>query len=201
MAGTRQRNWSMVTYASKADIDKKLMSLDSVKHYVYIYHDKDGVQPHWHLVVNFDNSISFNRVCELFTFDGCNTLVESVNSVKGIYNYLTHCDEPDKHKYDDDDLYSDDFCYWVRQCNLDRTSEILQAMLDGASLRVLAQAYGREFIFNYHSFRKLADDILIQEKRLDYELNVSKRYENARKAKTEYIQDHLIELKGEKPLF
>lgn len=36
-------------------------------------------------------------------------------------------------------------------------------MLDGASLRVLAQAYGREFIYNYKAYKELMLDIRTQD--------------------------------------
>lgn len=68
-------------------------------------HDKDTnpdgepKKPHYHVMICWEGPTSFNNVQEISNmFSG--VMPFPVASVKGMYNYFTHKDNPEKHQYD-----------------------------------------------------------------------------------------------------
>ena len=76
------------------------------------WHDKDVnketgelKKPHKHGVLFFDSLKSYSQVSELLT-ENLNTPahIEIVMSPSGLYNYFTHADNPEKTRYDVNDI-------------------------------------------------------------------------------------------------
>jgi hypothetical protein len=83
---------------------KEVVSATGVKHYAYIFHNKDeGKEPHYHLIVRYktcyDLSTLFNRVRAMRERNGRTVMVEICQSLSASYDYLTHKNDPDKFQY------------------------------------------------------------------------------------------------------
>jgi hypothetical protein len=80
--------------------------------YAYILHDKDvkddgtGVlkDDHYHFYIEFKNPRSLNSVAEDLTVPA--NMVCQVYSKKGILQYLTHQNQPEKYQYNPDEVVS-----------------------------------------------------------------------------------------------
>lgn len=76
-----------------------------VPKWAYICHDKDDSNHvHYHLYVEYDNPRSFASVANELHIP-VNQL-QGVISKRGILSYLTHDNEPDKHHYDESEIFS-----------------------------------------------------------------------------------------------
>lgn len=69
-------------------------------------HDKDidptgqPKKPHYHIIFNYDGPTTYNHVKELC--DSINaTIPIKLESLRGMYRYHLHLDNPDKHQYSD----------------------------------------------------------------------------------------------------
>lgn len=71
-------------------------------------HDKDinadGTEkkPHWHIIINYEGPTTYNHVKELC--ESLNmTIPIKLESLRGMYRYHLHLDNPEKYQYDDKD--------------------------------------------------------------------------------------------------
>lgn len=71
-------------------------------------HDKDvdatgePKKPHYHIIINYDGPTTFNHVKKLC--DSLNmTIPIKLESLRGMYRYHLHLDNPEKYQYDDRD--------------------------------------------------------------------------------------------------
>ena len=147
----RSRQWSLVSYASVAEFTPLL---DQCLHYAYIYHDKDGVEPHYHLLCVFKNPRALKGIQDTICSDQ-NTLGEPVkSSLEEMYKYLTHERETDKVIYPKESVVCDSSVFWdtltVEEGSV--TDSLIDDILQGLPLRLLARRYGRDFIRNYKSY-------------------------------------------------
>ena len=71
-------------------------------------HDKDVnpdgevKKPHYHIIFNYDGPTTFNHVkdlCDMFNM----TIPIKLESLRGMYRYHLHLDNPEKYQYDDRD--------------------------------------------------------------------------------------------------
>lgn len=147
------------TYATPLEFQNLL---DTSFKYAYIYHDKDNVEPHYHILLSFKQNKSFDAVKKLVDSDQ-NTFVEPLHDPWSAYCYLTHCDNsgvalPDKYIYSSGDIVSNDTAYWFKtQGGLNSISpsneEFVYDLLDSdLSMREMAVKYGRDYIKNYRAY-------------------------------------------------
>lgn len=157
----RSRQWSLITYAS---VDEFSLLLESALHYAFIRHDDDGVEPHFHILLVFKNARAFDGLKSLIRSEQ-NTLGEVVKSdLKSMFEYLLH-ENKDKKQYSIDDVMSDDIDFWL-SCSHDTdntTDTLIDDILSGAPLRVLARKYGRDFMKNYSAYINFARLVYSQE--------------------------------------
>lgn len=106
----RSRTWATVIYADSAPKDW-LYQLDEmhIDAFVSPEHNKD-VNPngepkkaHWHILINFATLKSKDQVKEVFDLIG-GVGAERVSSFRNYARYLCHLDNPDKVKYNEDDV-------------------------------------------------------------------------------------------------
>lgn len=109
------RNWATVLYPeSMLPMEELLQKLDDMHLGIFLspVHDKDIdkygelQKPHYHLLVMYENqrnSLQFTQsVVEPLRGVGA----EKVESRRGYARYLCHLDNPDKHRYNVDDVVS-----------------------------------------------------------------------------------------------
>lgn len=71
-------------------------------------HDKDldptgeSKKPHYHIIFNYDGPTTYNHVKELCSSLNM-TIPIKLESLRGMYRYHLHLDNPDKYQYDDRD--------------------------------------------------------------------------------------------------
>jgi len=86
---------------------QQLLDLDQVKpdKWAFILHDKDSGHPHYHYYLDFDNARDSKTLAK--KLDIAENFIEFVKfGKKGILEYLTHQNHPDKYQYESKDIQS-----------------------------------------------------------------------------------------------
>ena len=107
------RNFAFIVYKDSVSDEWENLLLDQCLNGHYIFHDKDvnpdGTmkKPHFHVLIALDGPKSYNSIKRLVTYlGGANGVFQEVNSLRGYARYLCHLDNPDKHRYDVNDVIS-----------------------------------------------------------------------------------------------
>lgn len=111
MATQKFRNWTFLLYPESAitgweDVlrNKNLRVIVSPIHDQDLKDDGEVVKPHHHLIVMFPNQVRYGTVQELCKELQCPEHVETVYSLAGLSDYLTHSNNNDKVKYNAEDI-------------------------------------------------------------------------------------------------
>lgn len=115
-AGKRARAWTALVYEESAvDGWRDVLREQLVECLISPYHDKDmnptgeAKKPHWHVVVSFKSPSSYAKACEVFGAIGAVVPPEQecrVKDFRQMARYLCHLDQPDKHRYNMQDVVS-----------------------------------------------------------------------------------------------
>lgn len=95
----KRRNY---TFALTKDNDRIIKIVEKYPKYAYIKHDQDDAEEHYHYYVEFPNPRSLTSVANELGVPP--NMLEAVYSKKGILEYLTHENQPDKHHYDKSEI-------------------------------------------------------------------------------------------------
>ena len=139
--------------------------LNQCEHYAYIYHDKDGVEPHFHILCVFKNPRALKGIQDTIKSDQ-NTLGEPVkSSLEEMYKYLTHERETDKVLYPKESVVCDSVSFWETLTAEEGsiTDSLIDDILQGLPLRLLARRYGRDYMRNYKAYIAFAQLVDAQE--------------------------------------
>lgn len=110
----KKRNWAFVLYLDSTPEDwKDILRLKGLPMAISPLHDKDinadgtPKKPHFHIILCFGNSTTFNNVKSI-TDELNQPIPIPLDSVRGMYRYLTHKDNPEKYQYDENfiELYN-----------------------------------------------------------------------------------------------
>lgn len=163
----RSRNWSIMIYEDPSVYLSSLLSLSI--HYVYICHDKDDTEPHYHLLVILPHAKTFTALKSFFT-GSQNFFAEPISDKYTLFRYLLHLDNPEKYQYSSDLLISDSLDYWnsLDPDNIISPSgEKMLSLLDdinlGKSLRYLIGTYGRDVVYHYDELITMARRLLVED--------------------------------------
>lgn len=157
MPKIESRYFCLVTYIQKDELIQLIQNHESsIRSYAFCVHDKDeGEQIHTHIVLRTFRTWSPMQLCKWFkkNKDDQNTFCEIMHDRNKACDYLTHINEPDKHHYDESEIYDcglDD----IRDCpeTVDNSMEVIESMLSEVSTRTLVARYGREFVYRYSAF-------------------------------------------------
>lgn len=182
----RSRYFSLVTYLSE---DQIKATMEHYKDYIdsalYILHDKDIVQKtddtqgdllkeaHTHILMRSYEATTASAVKKWFMrfrFSDenglINTMVEICDSVGSARDYLTHKNDPDKYQYSTADVL--EFgrgweCFNHASRCVDDCIDIIDRISEGASLRQLVREYGRDFVYHFNQYERMASFIQHQE--------------------------------------
>lgn len=115
-AGKRARAWTAMVYPDSAPEGWIETLRDQlIECLVSPLHDKDVLptgepkKPHWHVVLSFKNPATYEKACEVFEAIGAVVPPEKEARVKDfrqMARYLCHLDQPDKHRYEMQDVTS-----------------------------------------------------------------------------------------------
>lgn len=109
----KKRYWTFVLYPESAPEDwRDILQRTGLEIAVSPLHDKDinpGTEevkkPHYHLILCYNNTTTGNAVKKL-TDELNQPMPLPIDSVRGLYRYFTHKDNPEKFQYDEKDITS-----------------------------------------------------------------------------------------------
>lgn len=104
------RSWAFVMYPESMPTDwEKIISDTGLPMAISPLHDKDidptgtPKKPHYHVICYYENSTTYNNV-KTNVCDKLNaTIPQKLESLRGMYRYHIHLDNPEKYQYDDRD--------------------------------------------------------------------------------------------------
>lgn len=121
----RARNWACCVYADSAPENwRDIISSWHVPAFISPYHDQDvnptgePKKPHWHVMIMMDSVISPEQARKYFKQLGAEH-AERVGSVRGYARYLCHLDNPDKARYNPEDVMCLGGADYPTICNLE----------------------------------------------------------------------------------
>jgi energy-coupling factor transporter ATP-binding protein EcfA2 len=121
-------------FAGIDDIVKIIQEKESIKKYAIILHDKDGIKPHYHVMLHFGVSYDTDRLLDYF-----NIKANAISKIKGRWKdalqYLTHRNAPNKHQYEDEEVVSN-FDWKDEVKKSVRKSEVDQTILEYSNLDI-----------------------------------------------------------------
>lgn len=107
----KKRNWTFVLYPESAPEDwLDIIIQRGIVFAISPLHDKDVnptgevKKPHYHVILCYDGPTTYNSVCELVQDTLNQPIPKVLDSVKGMYRYFTHKDNPEKYQYNEKDI-------------------------------------------------------------------------------------------------
>ncbi len=109
---TKKRNWTFVLYPESAPDDwLEKLKLSGLMSAISPLHDKD-INPtgekkkaHYHVLLVYSGPTTYNAVAK-FTASLNATIPQALESVRGMYRYFTHNDNPEKYQYEESEIIS-----------------------------------------------------------------------------------------------
>lgn len=107
---TKKRNWTFVLYPESAPQDWfERLKLSGLMSAISPLHDKD-VNPtgekkkaHYHVLLVYSGPTTYNAVAK-FTASLNATIPQPLESLRGMYRYFTHKDNPEKYQYEESEI-------------------------------------------------------------------------------------------------
>ena len=110
MSTKRARNWAFVVYPESLPKNwKDIITEIGIPMAVSPLHDKDMdptgeiKKPHYHCIVTYEGPTSYEIVKRNITDKLNGTIPIKLESIKGMYKYHIHLDNPEKYQYNDKD--------------------------------------------------------------------------------------------------
>lgn len=106
----KKRNWTFVLYPESAPEDwREQIKLSGLMAAISPLHDKDinptgeAKKAHYHIVLVYSGPTTYNAVAK-FTAKLNATIPQDLESVRGMYRYFSHKDNPEKYQYDEREI-------------------------------------------------------------------------------------------------
>ncbi len=100
--------WTAIVYEDSAPEDwRDIIKISGLKCAISPYHDKDinptgePKKPHWHIILCWDGPTTYNNARKFVQGELNTPIPKDLKSVRGMYNYLSHKDNPEKAQYDE----------------------------------------------------------------------------------------------------
>ena len=107
----KKRNFTTIVYPDSAPTDWiDQLQQTGLTCAISPLHDKDidptgePKKPHYHIIFCFEGPTTIKNAQELSNSLLSGVLVKPIESVRGMYRYLTHKDNPEKYQYNDRDI-------------------------------------------------------------------------------------------------
>ena len=128
------KHWTFIVYEDSAPKDwMEQLAETGLAFVISPYHNKDKnpddspKKPHWHVIVSYPNSTTYNNVCGLRSITR-GPYPMAVGSVGGLYAYLTHKHNPEKYQYDTNQIQR--FNGWEKTLESTEVSAIKQELTE-----------------------------------------------------------------------
>lgn len=194
----KKRHWAFVLYPESAPDDwKHQLQMTGLPCAISPLHDND-VNPtgepkkaHYHIILCYNGPTTFNAV-KTFTESLNQPIPQPLDSVSGMYRYLTHDDNPEKAQYNKDDILQMNGFNVADYTDLTR-SEVLEVKI---RLQLLIR---QENILEYSDLMDLLQDSGMN---LEYEIASNHtyffdKYIASRRNKSKHIDFATGELRSE----
>lgn len=106
----KKRNWTFVLYPESAPADwRERIKISGLMAAISPLHDKDtnptgeAKKAHYHVLLVYSGPTTYNAVAK-FTASLNATVPQALESVRGMYRYFSHKDNPEKYQYDERDI-------------------------------------------------------------------------------------------------
>lgn len=106
----KKRNWTFVLYPESAPEDwRELIKISGLMTAISPLHDKDinptgeAKKAHYHVLLVYSGPTTYNAVAK-FTASLNATIPQALESVRGMYRYFSHKDNPEKYQYNECDI-------------------------------------------------------------------------------------------------
>lgn len=106
----KKRNWTFVLYPESAPADwQERLKISGLMVAISPLHDKDinptgeSKKAHYHILLVYSGPTTYNSVAK-FTASLNATIPQALESVRGMYRYFSHKDNPEKYQYDERDI-------------------------------------------------------------------------------------------------
>lgn len=106
----KKAHWTAVFYPESLPADwREQLQQRGIPFAVSPLHDKDvnadgePKKPHYHIILCFAGPTTYNNVLRI-TEEFSQPIPKVLDSVKGMYRYFTHKDNPEKYQYDESDI-------------------------------------------------------------------------------------------------
>ena len=106
----KKRNWTFILYPESAPADwREQIKISGLLAAISPLHDKD-INPtgeekkaHYHVILVYSGPTTYNAVAK-FTSSLNATVPKALESVRGMYRYFTHKDNPEKDQYQENEI-------------------------------------------------------------------------------------------------
>lgn len=190
----KKRNWTFVLYPESAPADwLEKLKLSGLMAAVSPLHDKD-INPtgekkkaHYHVLLVYSGPTTYNAVAK-FTASFNATIPQALESVRGMYRYFSHMDNPEKYQYNADDIITVNgfniadlveltksevnelkmnILKFIREIGIKEYSDLVDFLIDNEMLTEYDVAINNTFFFNTYitsrrnstSFAVIKDEI------------------------------------------
>ena len=106
----KKRNWTFVLYPESAPEDwREQIKISGLMTAISPLHDKDlnptgePKKAHYHILLVYSGPTTYNAVSK-FTASLNATIPQALESVRGMYRYFSHKDNPEKYQYDEREI-------------------------------------------------------------------------------------------------
>ena len=188
----KKRNWTFVLYPESAPEDwRELIKLSGLMSAISPLHDKD-INPtgepkkaHYHILLVYAGPTTYNAVAK-FTSSLNATIPQALESVRGMYRYFSHKDNPEKYQYDEGDITTINgfniadlveltksevnelkasILRLIREAGITEYADLIDTLVDSEMLAEYDVAINNTFFFNTYitSRRNSTSDIVIRD--------------------------------------
>lgn len=104
----KSRFWTAIVYEDSAPEDwRDIIKISGLRCAISPYHDRDinptgePKKPHWHIILCWDGPTTYNNARKFVQDELHTPIPKDLKSVRGMYNYFSHKDNPEKAQYDE----------------------------------------------------------------------------------------------------
>lgn len=195
----KKRNWTFVLYPESAPQDwLEQLKLSGLMAAISPLHDKDvnptgePKKPHYHVLLVYSGPTTYNAVSK-FTASLNSTIPQALESVRGMYRYFSHKDNPEKYQYDEGEIIAvngfniadlveltrsevneikSQILKLVREADIIEYADLVDMLLDNQMLVEYDVAINNTFFFNSYiasrrnSYTRMKDKIELKRRNL-----------------------------------
>lgn len=168
----KKRNWTFVLYPESAPTDwKEQLKISGLMAAISPLHDKD-INPtgekkkaHFHILLVYSGPTTYNAVAK-FTASLNATIPQALESVRGMYRYFSHKDNPEKYQYDEHEITT------VNGFNIADLVELTKSEVNELKMNILKLIRNVDII----EYSSLIDFLIDNEMTAEYDVAINNTF-------------------------